>query len=56
MNHNVDVRGATGVETRKDGGDLHHTIRVGVPTTTEEGLRAVESIGTISAVVASCIG
>ena len=56
VNHEVSVRGATVVETRVDGGHLHNAVYVGVPTSTEEGLRAVEIVGNVSAVLASCIG
>ena len=56
VNHHVNVRGATGVVTRVDGGDLHYAIRVGVPTTTKEGLLAVKCIGTVPAIIASCVG
>ena len=39
VNYDVNVRSATiGVLTRVDCGHLHHPIRVGVPSTTEEGL------------------
>jgi len=56
VNHDVNVWGATGVVTRVDGGDFHNTIRVSVPTTTEPRLRAVERIGVVSAIEASCVG
>ena len=56
VNHDVNMRGATGVETRVDGGHFHNTTRISVPTTTEPGLRAVERIGVVSAIEASCIG
>ena len=56
VNHDVNVRSATGVETRVDGGHFHNTLRVSVPTTTKPGLCAVERIGVVSAVGASCIG
>ena len=56
MNHHVNMRCTTGVVTRVDSGDLHNPIRVCVPTTTEPGLRAVESGRIVRAVVASCIG
>ena len=55
VNHEVNVRGATAVETGINGAHFHHTIRVGVPTTTEPGLGAVET-GTVSAVHAEGIG
>ena len=53
VNHEVDVRGAPSIVTRVDGGDLHHAIGVGVPTTTEKGLRVVVVVGAVSAVLAS---
>ena len=56
VNHNVDVLGATIVVTREYGSYLYHTIRVGVPTTTEPGLRSVGRVGFVSAIKASCIG
>jgi len=56
VNHNVNVWGATVVVTRVDGGYLYHTIRVGVPTTTEPGLRGVGGVGYVTAIFASCIG
>jgi len=56
VNHNVNVRGATVVVTRVDGGYLYHTIRVGVPTTTEPGRRGVGRVGVVSAIEAGCIG
>ena len=56
VNHEVNMWGAVGVITRVDSGHLHHAIRVGVPTTTEPSLFAIETIGIVSAVVASRIG
>ena len=45
VNHEVNMWGAVGVITRVDSGHLHHAIRVGVPTTTEPSLFAIETIG-----------
>ena len=56
VNHDVNVRGAPVVVTRIDGGHFDDAIGVGVPATTEPGLRVVIVIGTISTVLASCIG
>ena len=55
MNHHVNVRGATGVVAGVDGGNLYDSIRVGVPATTEKSLRAVEIIGGVTPIEASCI-
>ena len=56
VNHEVDVRGATGIITGVDSGHLYHAIRIGIPTTTEPSLATVESAGIVPAIVASCIG
>ena len=56
VNHDVNVRGAPVVVTRVDGGYLYHATGIGVPTTTKPGLRLVEAMGTVPAVIASCIG
>ena len=56
VNHDMNVRGTTVVVTRVDGGDLHNSVRIGVPTTAEEGFRIVEIVGTISAIPSSCVG
>jgi len=56
VNHYVNVRGATVVETRVDGGHFYHTIRIGVPTTTEPGLTGLDRGGLVSTVEASGIG
>ena len=45
VDHEVDMRGATVVETRVDGSQLHNAVCVSVPTTAEPGLVAVESTG-----------
>jgi len=55
VNHEVDVGGATFVETRVDGGHLHDAFRVGVPTATEPALPPVETTGRVRAVYAICI-
>lgn len=46
----------TGVVTGVDGGQLHDAVRVSVPSTTEEGLRVVEVIGSVPAIETSRIG
>jgi len=55
VNHNVNVRGAAGIKTRVDCSYLHDTLCVGERTTTEPGLHAVESTGTVRAIIANCI-
>jgi len=56
VNHDMNVWGTTGVVTGMDGSYLRHAIHIGVPTTTKPGLHAVESIGHVCTVLASCIG
>ena len=56
VNHEVNMRGAVRVITGVDSGHLHHAIRVGVPTTTKPSHFAIDSIGVVPAIVASCIG
>ena len=56
VNHEVNVRGTTGVKTRVDCSYLYDTICIGVPTTAEPGLHGIEISGMVSAVIAECIG
>jgi len=55
VNHEVDVRGATFVVTRVDGGHLRDAFRVGVPTATEPALPTAETTGRVRAVQAICV-
>lgn len=45
VDHDVDMRGATVVETRVNGSHFRDTICISVPATAEPGLFAVESTG-----------
>lgn len=55
-NHDVNVRGATGVESGVDGGQLHNAVGVGVPSTSKPALRGVERSLVVCAVPAGRIG
>lgn len=56
VNHEMNVGGAAVVITRVDSSHLHHAVCVGVPTTTEPALQAVEITARVCAVITKCIG
>ena len=56
VNHEMNVGGAAVVITRVDSSHLNHTVCVGVPTTTEPALQAVEITARVCAVITKCIG
>ena len=56
VNHKVNVGGAAVVIARVDSVYFNHAICVGVPTTAEPALQAVEITARVCAVLAKCIG